>query len=270
MFGPVELEKTSELPRLDKKAKNAWWGANRIIDVGGKLSGSEAEDSDSGEEPAPADEANTGSAATDLTTLPICYHQMPPIILKEIVWSNNIKHVLDLSPSPSTAGAAWLIGECGASYCALASTETSAEWLKKKVHDDLMELCSEEGTKLHGQCQVWAGMSAGNETTQPKGAPPRRRPTTGGGAGAGVGGIGGDDGAGGGGGGKRTPRKTQNTAGKTDGGNPDAVTGASTGGGALDIGALLAAAKAKAKAAGKEGTAADPAAGADAEGQQDS
>ena len=253
MFGPVELEKTNELRTLpDKKAKTAWWGSHRIIDVGGKLSDSEPEDSESGGEepvPAPAEEANTGSSAAIDSKLPICYHQSPPIILEELVWSNNVKHVLDLAPSPSTAGAARLIGEYGASYCCVASTETSATWFRNNIHDDLMKMCSQEGTKLHAQCQLWAGMV--DDKTRATAAPGKRKlPATGGG---GIGGAGGGEPPPPGAPAPRRKRTPKNqtideTATESQGGN-------GTGGGTLDIGALLAAAKTKARAAGK-GTAA--------------
>ena len=249
MFGPVELEKTTELLTLpDRKAKNAWWGPSRLIDVGGKLSESEADDSDSGEEAAvaPAEvEANTGANATDLK-IPICYHQMPPIILKELVWSLNIKHVLDLTPSPSTA-AAWLIAEYGASYCCIAPTETAATWIRNKVHDDMMKMCSEEGTKLYAQCQLWSGNFIADKTP----APNKRVQATG---------EGGQGGAVPGAPTKRPKRTPKPPAGEGDGGNGGgtgtAGGGTGTGGGTLDIAALLAAAKAKAKGAAK-GTSAD-------------
>ena len=160
---------------------------------------------------------------------------MPPIVLKGLVCSMNVKHVLELAPSTSTA-AAWLIGEYGASYCCIASTETSATWFRQKVHDDLIKMCSQEGTKLYTQCQIWAGMD-GEEAKNNKGHPVQKRKKT-------------ETSQNTGGGGER-PKKhgkkaetSENTGGQSGGGN-------GTGGGALDIGALLAAAKAKAKGDGK-------------------
>ena len=87
----------------------------------------------------------------------------------------NIKHVLDLTPSPSTA-AAWLIGEYGVSYCCIASTETAATWFRNKVRDDLMKMCGEEGTKLYEQCQRRSGMVHDSTQAMPAPVVPKKRP----------------------------------------------------------------------------------------------
>ena len=231
MFGPVELEKGCDLPTLPSKAaKAAWWGKDRLLDVGGKADADEAEDSEDDE-----DDVEANTAFNDDPKVPICYHQMPPIILKELVWSMNVKHVLDLAPSPSTA-AAWLIAEAGASYCCIASTETSATWFRQKVHDDLIKMCSQEGTKLYAQCQLWAGLDDGEEAKKKKDQPAQKRQKT-------------EPSQNTGGGGERPNKrgkKAEKTSGNT-GGKPDGGRG--TGGGALDVAALLAVAKAKAKGA---------------------
>ena len=234
--------------------------------MGGKLSESEAEDSESGgEEVAAAPDEVEGITAI-VSKIPICFHQTPPIVLKELVWSLNVKHVLDLTPSPSTA-AAVLIGEYGVSYCCIASTETAATWFRNKVHDDLMKMCGEEGTKLYAQCQLWSGMVHDNTQAMPAPGVPKKRQLGGGGTGGAAGGgqHDGESTTGGKKKPKRTP-KTQNVAAGEDIVDGETQSGGGNGGGGggpLDIGALLAAAKQKARGADKTTHADDDEARAD-------
>ena len=38
LFGPMEMPKYVDLPKLSKKDKIAWWGKERMIEVGGQVS----------------------------------------------------------------------------------------------------------------------------------------------------------------------------------------------------------------------------------------
>ena len=261
MFGPLELDTLQSLETLEKREKAAWWGKDRIIEVGGPMSESEGGADDDSE----VEGAEDIATVTDNGKLPINYHQLPATALHELAWAFNAKHIIDLSPSPALAAVKLL--EDGCSYFAVVPTKAAQDWFYNHIRERLLKQCATPGTKLHsavskavqGDIMILnnpapmagtlsqTGTPSGANLGEPSatGEPPKKRQRRGANAATGSA--------------IATPARAA-----ADGtGTPAPAAGAPASGGQLDIGKLLAEAKAKlGKPAPGAGSAAGSAAGA--------
>ena len=102
VFGPVTLDAASELPRMTGPDKLAYLGKRRVL-AGGKLdSGDEGDDAAESEKSeaeaeAPEEDANAVKAETKF---PINYQCLPVSVVTDLVVAQNVKHVIDLCPTP--------------------------------------------------------------------------------------------------------------------------------------------------------------------------
>ena len=210
MFGPLQLEAQQDLPSMEKKEKAQWWGDKRIVECGGPVSDSDgSDDSEEGEREPGGKPAHTQQTGGDLPDgkLPINFHQLPPVVLHEIVWSNNVKHVIDLSPSPAMAAVKIL--EDGGSYCCIHPTTAAQDWYFSRLREELLKRCDTPGTKMHASVGTNHAIEDANTdldaanadedggTSPQPAARKRRRTQPPAGAGAGAGGAGSAAGKGG-------------------------------------------------------------------------
>ena len=172
--------------------------------------------------------------------LPINFHQLPSTVIDELMWGFNVKHVIDLCPSPACVGAN--VVKNGGSYFGLCSTDVQRDWLITNTKAILATACRDPDSPLSSQLYISARSAPksanddddddDDKTGRAAGAPivPLKRKK------------GGTDSAGAGGGGD-----VAGGAGSAASGAGGAASGSGRGAGAagLNIAKLLASAKAK-------------------------
>lgn len=233
VFGPVAMDKLTTLPTIAKVDKPVWWG-KRLVRAGGKEEGSdveaEEEESDDG-----ADEAVDESDQQR----PMSYHCLPVTVVTDLVEGMNVKHVIDLTPTPLPLALNLLMMGC--SYFAVCASERMRDELTSRLHSQLVGALKDPTNPLFDRRFVASGAPAEQQEDGPRGdggggggppgeggADPVPPPAKGRGRGRGKGRRGG-----GGGGGPPAPAAA-------DAGGAPASEG---GGGGVDLAGLLAAAR---------------------------
>ena len=147
VMGPVDLDKIEDLPTMALAKKKSYLG-KRFVLVGGKApSSSESDGALSGSEDA-NDPENTGGKPPVVKDPPVSYHCLPVAVAVNLNEAYNVKHVIDLAPSPHNLAFETL--RRGGSYVGVCSTPIQAAYLKDKLFKRLVKaLVDKDETILH-------------------------------------------------------------------------------------------------------------------------
>lgn len=126
VFGPVQLPRPEDLPRLPAEERLMYLGKRRVL-AGGKA--------DEDDEPLdPGDEDDVEEAGQDVSIL--MHHLLPITVITDLVTAYNVRHVIDFCPTPMPLMIALL--EKGCSYFGMVANEYQREYLSKQLKTDII------------------------------------------------------------------------------------------------------------------------------------
>ena len=138
VMGPVDLDKTEDLPTMPLSKKKLYLG-RRFVLVGGKPEeSSESDDDDDDDAPVDEEDRVAEPAPTKPRDPPMSHHALPLKVATNMFDAYNVKHVVDLTPTPQTSLAFEVLSR-GGSYVALCSTPAMAMYLKGKLFTQLVK-----------------------------------------------------------------------------------------------------------------------------------
>ena len=109
--------------------------------------GSVPEDDIDGDDPLEDDDIDdTAVVDDDEDSVPISWHALPITVVTDLCAGFNIKHVIDLCPTPMNLG--YELISRGISYFAVCSTAKQTEFLRSQCHKSVMEALVTPGTNL--------------------------------------------------------------------------------------------------------------------------
>ena len=77
---------------------------------------------------------------------PVCHHALPKQVVLDLIQSHNVRHVVDLSPSPLNLSADLVSSAC--SYFALCATDAMRDYLQSGLLAKLKESLVKPGSEL--------------------------------------------------------------------------------------------------------------------------
>ena len=137
VMGPVTLDAPADLPTMPLSEKKVFYG-KRFVLSGGRVPDESDDSSD--------DEDDDDDHAEDTSDPPVSHHCLPITVALALIKAHNIKHVIDLSPSPLKL--AYKVLALGGSYVGLCATSEQAEYLKKQLFADLIQGVVNKDEKL--------------------------------------------------------------------------------------------------------------------------
>jgi hypothetical protein len=143
VMGPVDLDPIENLPTMPFAKKKVYLG-KRLVLVGGRVESSSGSEGASDDDHLP-DEVQPHANQLDdpsgksakVNDPPMSYHALPPAVVVNIVEGFNVKHFIDLTPTPMDL--AFEILSRGGSYVALCSTPAMAAYLKTRLFNQLVK-----------------------------------------------------------------------------------------------------------------------------------
>ena len=137
VMGPVDLDKSEDLPTMSLAKKKAYLG-KRFVLVGGKAPSSSESEGDrlSGSDNVETENPLAGGKPPVVKDPPLSYHGLPVSVATNLHEAYNVKHVIDLAPSPHNLAFETL--RRGGSYVGVCSTPAMAAWLKEKLFKRLV------------------------------------------------------------------------------------------------------------------------------------
>ena len=141
-MGPVTLDSLDDLPTMPASEKRVFYG-KRFKLAGGPVGGADDEDPDDEEVPDDDDEEVPDDVDKDP---PVAWHCLPTSIVLALITASNIKHVIDLCPTPLNL--AYRILASGGTYVALCASAEMKTYLSRKLHSDLMQGIVDENEPL--------------------------------------------------------------------------------------------------------------------------
>lgn len=143
VFGPITLDNMADMPKMSVADKRDYYG-KRFILAGGRI---DADDDDNEDTEVEDDDAEINDDA-DEGDPPIAWHALPVTAVMSYVKAFNIKHVIDLSPTPLPL--AYEVVAWGGSYVALCATPQQADYLQHALFEKLIQgIVNPEQTLLY-------------------------------------------------------------------------------------------------------------------------
>jgi hypothetical protein len=153
VFGPVDLDPVSSVPKLTRAEKIQYWGKRRVL-CGGKV---DSDSSDAGDDA----DADSDHEEGEDAKLPIAYHALPVKAITNLIEGFGCRHVIDMSPTPLPL--AQKLVEMGCSYFALCGTEMARELLQDQLHSGLVKALKNSTNPLYDKRYVKSN-APGNAT----------------------------------------------------------------------------------------------------------
>ena len=130
VVGPIELDPLANVPKLTVPQKKEYYGSARLVMASGKADKDDDIDSESDDD----DDADAEpKQASDL--VPISYHVLPAQVVLDFCQAYNVKHVLDITPSPMELAPKLI--ERGISYLGVCGTEFQKSYLQKQMRNSI-------------------------------------------------------------------------------------------------------------------------------------
>ena len=151
VFGPVTLDSLQDLPTISADEKKSYYG-RRFCLAGGavpqdEIDAAEAEgEGDDLDEAEPHEDDTEAAPQTSDGKVPISYHTLPISVITDLVAGFDIKHIIDLGPSPLNLG--FEFARRGCSYVALCATSVQKEYLQERAFTALRAAIADPTEKL--------------------------------------------------------------------------------------------------------------------------
>ena len=138
VVGPIDLDPLVDLPTMKPSLKKEYYGKRYVL-AGGRLEGS-SDDADENEED-DDDQEDHATPAAPVTaakqdSVPVSYHALPIDVVLDFYKAYNVKHVIDLTPTP--LGLAFEILALGGSYVGVCASDMQAARLKDQLFNKLI------------------------------------------------------------------------------------------------------------------------------------
>ena len=127
--GPITLDAPEDLPTLPAAAMKDFFG-KRFVLAGGRVAEGSDDDDDDGD-----DDDNVDTQEAPASDPPIAPHCLPLVLMTEYCKAYNVKHVIDLSPTPLDLG--FEIVRNGGSYVAVCASTQQIEYLRNILFQKL-------------------------------------------------------------------------------------------------------------------------------------
>ena len=132
--GPIELDNAADLPTLPTPAHIKDFYGKRYILAGGRIPEESDDDDDDNDDD---DDHHDGGDQEAPGEPHIAPHALPLLFMRNYIKAYNVKHVIDLSPSP--LGLAFEVVKEGGSYVAVCATKIQADYLKDQLQSKLVK-----------------------------------------------------------------------------------------------------------------------------------
>jgi hypothetical protein len=138
--GPIALDAIEDLPTLPAADMKDFFG-KRFVLAGGRVAEGSDDDDDDGD-----DDDNVDTQEAPASDPPIAPHCLPLVLMTEYCKAFNVKHVIDLSPTPLDLG--FEIVRNGGSYVAVCASTQQIEYLKKNLFQKLKHAILDDSESL--------------------------------------------------------------------------------------------------------------------------
>ena len=144
VMGPVKLDPLETIPHIDPSLVRDFFG-KRFVLAGGKVEDTSEDDMDDSESDPDEASPQKGEKKKDDKkdvfakkddTVPLTPHALPLTVVTDIVESHNVKHVVDLFPTPCPL--AYKVLASGGSYVGLTATPMMQNHIKHQLYNDLI------------------------------------------------------------------------------------------------------------------------------------
>ena len=143
VMGPVTQESIDDLPAVPASEKRVFYG-KRFKLAGGPVDGADDDDPDDNEDLVVSDDEEvTDDVDKDP---PVAWHCLPTCVVLALMKAFNIKHVIDLCPTPLNL--AYRVLASGGTYVALCASVEMKTYLSRRLHSDLMQGIVDENEPL--------------------------------------------------------------------------------------------------------------------------
>jgi hypothetical protein len=138
ILGPITMDHLSAIPTLTQDEKKQYWG-KRFCLAGGACPSDDDDDLDEDDDAPPEEELG-------VPKYPINYHALPITVISDFVEGFNVKHVIDLTPTPLNL--AFQLAQLGVSYVALCATEVMKDFLTKQTFNTVRRAICDENEPI--------------------------------------------------------------------------------------------------------------------------
>ena len=139
MFGPVILPGLPDLPQLNPTDRLAYLGKRRGL-VGGRADADDDDDDDV------ADAEDEEVEEQDPTSVTLMHHLLPITVITDLMTAYNVRHVIDLCPTPLPLILA--VVEKGCCYFGLCATEFQREYPTTQLKNVIIAALSDPKSPL--------------------------------------------------------------------------------------------------------------------------
>lgn len=137
LLGPVIMDPLSAIPKMTQADKKLFW-AKRFVLAGGAV----PRDGLSDDDVETSDQEQIVQDDDSDPQYPINYHCLPLSVVLDKVAGFNVKHVIDLAPTPLNLS--FHLAKRGVSYVALCASPMMKDFLKKQAFTDIRKAITNE------------------------------------------------------------------------------------------------------------------------------
>ena len=134
VLGPISMDPLSSIPTMTLEEKKTYWG-KRFVLAGGAV----PRDGLSSDGESTNDEV---AGKTEDSKYPINYHCLPVSVVVDKADGFNVKHVIDLAPTPLNLS--YALASKGISYVALCASPTMKQFLKDQAFAEIRKALTNE------------------------------------------------------------------------------------------------------------------------------